>query len=254
MLIIEDRVELDTPTGKMRTYLYRPAAPRGTAAPATPRQFPGIVVYSEIYQRTGPIARLAAMIAGHGYVVAVPEIFHELHEAGTVLAYDEAGTARGNADKVGKPVAAHDADLDAVVDWLVADEPQCDGSIGAFGVCIGGHLAFRAAFHQRVDAAACFYATDLHKGSLGAGGDDTLARVKDAHGELLCVWGRQDPHVPEEGRAKIRGALTEAGVSFEWHEVNAQHAFLRDEGPRYDPQLARWGMEATLDLFARVLR
>jgi carboxymethylenebutenolidase len=254
MLITESKVELETPSGAMRTYLYRPTSPKGTSAPTAPRRYPGIVVYSEIYQRTGPIARLAAMIAGHGYMVAVPEIFHELHPAGTVLAYDEAGTARGNADKVGKPVAAHDADLDAVIEYLYADEPQCDGTIGALGVCIGGHLAYRAALHERVDAAACFYATDLHKGSLGSGGDDSLARAKDVHGELLMVWGRQDPHVPEDGRAKIRAALTEAGVSFEWHEVNAQHAFLRDEGPRYDPALARWGVAATLDLFARVLR
>lgn len=33
-------------------------------------------------------------------------------------------------------------------------------------------------------------------------------------------------------------ALEEAGVTFTWHEVNSQHAFMRDEGPRYDPELA----------------
>jgi carboxymethylenebutenolidase len=52
---------------------------------------------------------------------------------------------------------------------------------------------------------------------------------------------------------QLRAALERAQVAYEWHEVNAQHAFLRDEGPRFDPQLARWGLDTTLALFARRL-
>jgi carboxymethylenebutenolidase len=120
------------------------------------------------------------------------------------------------------------------------------------GVCIGGHLAFRCALDRRVRAAACFYATDLHKGSLGQGGDDSLARAAEIEGELLMVWGRQDPHVPDAGRAQIQARLLEAQRRFTWHEFNAAHAFLRDEGPRYDPELALLSYRLVLDLFARV--
>jgi len=137
-----------------------------------------------------------------------------------------------------------------VLDHLVGRD-DCDGKLLSMGVCIGGHLAFRAAFDQRVRAAACFYATDLHKGSLGAGGDDSLARAGEIEGELLMVWGRQDPHVPDEGRAKIAARLLETRRNFTWHELNAAHAFLRDEGPRYDPQLARLSYGLVFDLFAR---
>jgi carboxymethylenebutenolidase len=249
MILVESSVDLPTPTGPMRTYLYRPAP----AAVAAGRRFPGVVLFSEIFQRTGPIARMAAMLAGHGLVVAVPEIFHDLEAPGTVLAYDPAGTARGNADKIGKPVSAYDADARAVVDYLLAPEAATSGHVGAIGVCIGGHLAFRAALDPRVEATACFYATDLHKGSLGQGGDDSLARARDVRGELLLVWGRQDPHVPEDGRALVRRTLVDAGTTFSWHEVNAQHAFMRDEGPRYDPALARWGYQMSLEMFQRVL-
>ncbi len=253
MIFIESSVDLPTPSGPMRTYVYRPAPGVPGGAPAGKR-FPGLVLFSEIYQRTGPIARLAALFAGHGFVVAVPEIFHDLEAPGTVLAYDPAGTARGNADKLGKPIAAYDADAAAAIDHLLAAETGTTGRVGAIGVCIGGHLAYRAALDARVAATACFYATDLHKGSLGAGGDDSLARVRDVRGELIMVWGRQDPHIPEDGRALIRRTLALAGTTFAWHEVNAQHAFLRDEGPRYDPELARWGIQTALELFQRVLR
>jgi carboxymethylenebutenolidase len=92
---------------------------------------------------------MAAFFAGHGYVVAVPEIFHELEPAGTVLAYDKAGTERGNANKQGKPIEAFDADIAATAALLMGDT-GCTGRLGAFGVCVGGHLAFRAALHPAI--------------------------------------------------------------------------------------------------------
>jgi carboxymethylenebutenolidase len=241
MILEELSVDIPTSRGPMRCYVYRPKAPG---------QRPGVVLFSEIFQRTGPIGRMAAMLAGNGYVVAVPEIFHELEPAGTVLGYDQAGADAGNRHKVGKTVAAYDEDARLLLDHLQSRE-DCDGTLLSMGVCIGGHLAFRCAFDPRVRAAACFYATDIHQGSLGLGGDDSLARAAEIQGELLMVWGRQDPHVPDAGRAKIQARLLESGRQFTWHEFNAAHAFLRDEGPRYDPALALLSYRLVLDLFGR---
>jgi len=239
-----DPCDIATPTGPMRTFVFRPVAPG---------RYPGIVLYSEIFQATGPVRRLAAMVAGQGYIVAVPEIYHEFEPAGTVLAYDQAGAERGNALKTTKELAAYDSDARAVLDYLKA-HPSCTGKLGAMGICIGGHLAFRAAMNADVLATACFYATDIHKGSLGKGmADDSLARVADIKGELLMIWGRQDPHIPAEGRARIYAALSSAGSHFCWHEWNAAHAFMRDEGPRYDPALAHICYGLCCELFHRKL-
>jgi carboxymethylenebutenolidase len=243
MILQQEQTELSTPTGPMRTYVYRPVATG---------RYPGLLVFSEIFQRTGPVGRMAALLAGHGFVVAVPEIFHELEPPGTELAYDQAGADKGNAHKIGKPVSAYDSDAQAALRWL-SGSPHCTGKLGTMGICIGGHLAFRAAMNQEVLAGACFYATDIHKGSLGSTGDDSIARAGDIRGEVMLVWGRQDPHVPAEGRATIYARLQEAGVRFTWHEYNAQHAFLRDEGPRYDPALALGCYRMAIDLFVRKL-
>ncbi len=243
MIIQQETTELGTPTGPMRTYVYRPVAGG---------RYPGLVMFSEIFQRTGPIERTAALMAGHGFVVAVPEIYHELEPAGTVLEYDSAGAERGNAHKIGKPTSAYDGDARAVLDFLSTND-ACTGALGSMGICIGGHLAFRAGMNPDVLATATFYGTDIHKGSLGKGGDDSLARAGDIRGELLMIWGRQDPHVPGEGRARIKARLDEAGVHYTWHEFNGQHAFMRDEGPRYDPELALAGYRLVIDLFRRKL-
>jgi carboxymethylenebutenolidase len=239
-----ESVDLPTPTGPMRTAVYRPAAPG---------RYPGLLLFSEIFQITAPIRRTAALLAGHGFVVAVPEIYHEHEPAGTVLAYDTAGADRGNALKTAKPIAAFDTDARAVLDFLKT-HAACTGALGVIGICIGGHLAFRAAMNPDVLAATCFYATDIHKGTLGAGmNDGTLARIPEIKAELLMIWGRQDPHVPAEGRARIYAALAAAGANFTWHEFNGAHAFLRDEGHRYDPELALTCYRLAIDLFHRKL-
>ena len=252
MIIRSDEI-LDVPvagSSAMRMHLFRPAVEG---------RFPGVLLFSEIYQVTDPIRRLAAMVAGHGYVVAVPEVYHEYEPPGTVLRYDQPGTDRGNALKVQKPVAAFDADADAGLAALAA-HPPCSGRLATLGVCLGGHLAYRAALNSDVVAAACFYPTDIHSGTLGQASrdkgesDDSLARMAELKAETLFVFGRQDPHVPFSGREAIRARLEEVGARYEWHEVNAAHAFLRDEGPRFDPALFVQALGWMLALFGRVLR
>lgn len=245
MIIHREVVDLATPTGTMRTSVYRPVAAG---------RYPAILFYAEIFQETGPISRAAAMMAGHGHVVLVPEVFHEFNPIGTVLAYDDAGREKGNADKAAKPVESYDSDNRGMIDYL-RTRADWNGKLGAMGFCLGGHLAFRAALQPEVAATACFYPTDLHTNVIpNQPGQHSMERADEIKGELLMIWGKQDPHIPAEGRAKVYQALTEKGIAFTWHEFNAQHAFMRDEGERYDPQLALTGYRLALDLFARTLR
>ena len=112
MVILSDEFEdLPTPSGAMRTHIFRPAGEG---------RFPGILFYSEIFQATAPVRRMAAQLAGHGYIVAVPEIYHEYEALGTVLAYDQAGSDRGNALKTTKPLRGYDEDARAVLKHLAA--------------------------------------------------------------------------------------------------------------------------------------
>ena len=74
MIIRSDEIE-DLPTrdgGGMRLHIVRPGGPG---------RFPGVLFFSEIYQVTDPIRRLAAMVAGQGYLVAMPEVYHARHGA-----------------------------------------------------------------------------------------------------------------------------------------------------------------------------
>ena len=252
MLIREREVNVKTPTGDMRSTLFVPKI-------TTDDQnitFPGVILYSEIYQVTGPVERLGRRLAGEGYVVLAPDVYHE-YETGSMGYSDEAGE-RGNSLKTEKPLASYDSDAVAAAAWL-KDAPECNGRLGTFGVCLGGGLALRAALAvPEVRAAACFFATDIHNRGLGAP-DPSVPHSIDSldklNGEALMVWGNQDTHIPYDDLTTIRNAFRAANANFQWLEFNAAHAFMRDNGGkgRYDPAISHLAWEAAFELFQRRL-
>lgn len=81
---------------------------------------------------------------------------------------------------------AYDEDATLSVTTLL-NLPTCNGLVGTTGMCLGGHLAYRCALDKRVRAAVCYFATDIHSRSLGAGGDDSLERTGEIGGEVVMV-------------------------------------------------------------------
>jgi carboxymethylenebutenolidase len=206
---------------------------------------------------TGPVARFARQIAGQGYIVAAPSSYHEF-TGPEPLAYDVPGTDAGNEWKIKKvrhppfqittlfshvttplansilvsnafklsmlnafdqTLAGYDEDATLSIDLLLSLK-TCNGRIGATGMCLGGHLAYRCALDPRVSAAVTYFATDLHSATLGLGQkDDSLARAGEIKAELAMIHGTLDNHVPPEGRDLIRKTLRDKGVIFSWYEV-----------------------------------
>lgn len=258
MLIKEFHKDVVTASGEtMRIFITHPSISNRPHA-----KFPGVVVFSEIYQVTGPVARFARQIAGQGYICAAPSSFHGF-EGPEPLAYDGPGTDRGNELKitkvdrwvdipaylsaqanggwgwVGQTVESYDEDATLAIDLLLSLR-TCDGVIGATGMCLGGHLAFRCAMDARVSSAVCYFATDIHSHSLGAGkSDNSLQRVAAGdlgHAEVAMIFGKLDGHVPAGGRDLIRRSLHEAGAVFSFYELAwSQHAYAHPPPPKIPP-------------------
>ncbi|KAK3626076.1 hypothetical protein LTR22_023292 [Elasticomyces elasticus] len=143
---------------------------------------------------TSPVERFARQISGHGYIVAAPSSYHEF-TGPEALAYDGPGTDKGNAWKIEKKASAYDEDATLSIDTLIGlknckrslstPSPSTrtnigigNGRIGAAGMCLGGHLAFRCAFDKRILSSVCYLATDIHSSTLGEGKkDDSIKRV-----------------------------------------------------------------------------
>jgi carboxymethylenebutenolidase len=225
------------------------------AAPKAAGKYPGIVCFSDIFQLTGPMLRSVSRLAGYGFVAAAPEIYHRVEPAGTAILFDDAGRAQGQKDAAQTPVAHFDEDRRAALDYLAKHPLVAEGQLGAIGFCIGGHLAFRAALEPDVRATVCFYGTGIHDGKLGRDSDaGSLARAGEIRGKLLMIWGSADPHVPEAGRAVVDQKLRQSNVDYAVKLYLADHAFTRDEGPRYDPEAADQAFAAMIGLFRTVFR
>ena len=239
MVISSEYVDIPSGGAHMRMFV---------AAPKAAGKYPGIVCYSDIFQLTGPMLRSVSRLAGYGFVAVAPEIYHRVEPPGSAILFDDAGRIRGMQDAAKTPVAHFDEDRRAALDYLAKHPLVAAGQLGAMGFCIGGHLAFRAALEPDVRATVCYYGTGIHDGKLGQDPDaGSLARAGGIRGKLLMIWGSADPHAPEAGRAVIDRKLSEAQIDYETKLYPAEHAFTRDEGPRYDS-------EATDQAFSDMIR
>jgi len=246
MIVTTEYIEIPLPGSPMRTFV---------AAPKAEGRFPAIWCYSDIFQLTPPMLRFCVRLAGYGFVAAAPEIYRRIEPPGSEIPFDDAGRTRGLEDAGKTPVEHFDADCRAGLDWLSTHAKTAVGKIGAMGFCIGGHLAFRAAFQPDVRATVCFYGTGIHDGRLGKDADaGSLARVKEIRGELLMIFGTKDPHVPEAGRETIERALKSAGIRHRVQLVAGEHAFMRDEGARFDPEVTDQAFGEMIQLFRKVFQ
>lgn len=239
MIVASEYVDIQAGGSPMRMFV---------AAPIAASAYPGILCYSDIFQLTGPMLRACIRLAGYGFVAAAPEIYHRIEPLGAVIPFDDGGRTRGLGGAAKTPVAHFDEDRRAALDYLAKHPRVARSKLGAMGFCIGGHLAFRAALEPDVRAG-----TGIHDGKLGQDRDaGSLARAAEIHGKLLMVWGEQDPHVPAAGRNLIDQKLREAGADFAMKLYPCDHAFMRDVGPRYDPEATDRAFGDMIGLFRGV--
>src|ERR671937_2262229 len=99
MIITTEHVSVDVGGSAMRVLV---------SAPRAEGKYPGVLLYSDIFQLTGPTVRACARLAGYGFVVAAPEIYHRLEPPGTVIPFDDAGRTRGLTDASKTTVAQFD--------------------------------------------------------------------------------------------------------------------------------------------------
>src|SRR5215467_2301024 len=95
MIVTTQYADISQSDHVMRTFV---------AAPKAEGKYPGIWVYSDIFQLTPPLLRFCVRLAGYGFVAAAPEIYRRIEPPGTVIPFDDAGRTRGQQDAAKTPV------------------------------------------------------------------------------------------------------------------------------------------------------
>lgn len=257
MLVREEQVDSITRYGKnpLHIFIWTPFIEN------YPRvQFPGIILFSEIYQVTETVRRLAKRIASNGYIVISPSLFHNF-VGSEPLPFNNQGQEDGNDYKIQKPLDSYDEDIDICCKKLY-EMANFDGrGIGATGMCLGGHLAFRSLLNESVCCATCFSPTDIDSKTLGFGmNDNTLSRVikeVEPSKELLLIFGTESTKIGFKGRDLIRDNLRSNGINFSILELmDTDTNFISDErdNDKFNPTLSECCFSLMFEQFNRRLK
>jgi carboxymethylenebutenolidase len=187
-------------------------------------------------------------------VAIAPNYYHRTTK-NMNLGYTDADMVEGRKHKEQTTRDGLLTDLQATIRFLQANHGVFPKErIGCVGFCFGGHVAYIAAGLPVMAASATFYPGGVAIMSPG-GGPATVAYTPQIQGEILCLFGEQDPIISHEQTVTIEKALESAGVR---HEIvrysHAGHGFFCNHREDYDASAAEDAWHRLQSLFARTLR
>lgn len=184
------------------------------AEPDDAAKHPGVVVIQEWWGIEPHVREIAHRLAGEGFVVAVPDLYH----GKIVTEPDEAQKMvmmlTGNVDRAAQEVIGALETLRAMPNV----EPKKPGLIG---FCVGGFLTFKVAErYSELAVAVPFYA---------GGYDPKPEDVAKVNAPILAVYGSKDQSIPQAQVEKIERIYKNAGKDITVKIYNAGHAFLNPD-------------------------
>jgi carboxymethylenebutenolidase len=198
-------LEIPTPDGVARAWLHR-----GGAGPR-----PAVLLYVDAYGVREAMQQKAARLAGLGYTVLLPDIFHR---AGDYPPFDKATVWSDPPERARLQALIQSITLDrlrtdaaAWLDALAENGGQPD-RVGTVGYCMGGRLAYlTAALHpDRVRAAASF-----HGGGLVSDAPDSPHRLAPrVKASLYLGVADEDRSCTPEHQGALAAALGAAHLDY----------------------------------------
>ena len=253
----QHRVDLQTEDGTLDAYIFHPAAfAPGASAPKHTGPWPAVVMYMDAFGIRPALGDMAERLASHGYVVALPNLYHRtpfapFDQKQVAVEGPERARFKGMVASINGPMVMRDtAALLAHLDTLPTVKPS---SMGALGYCMGGGYALAAAgtFPDRMAVAASF-----HGGALATEKPDSPHLLAPKMRARIYVGAAGiDPTFPDEQRQRLQTALDAAGVSYviDTYE-NARHGFAVNGHLVYDKEASERHWERLLRLLQDTLQ
>ena len=227
------------------------AVPDGTAealvAGPDDGSTPGVLLYMDAYGLRPQIGEMAERIAGWGYTVLAPNVFHR---NGSIA--DLADDREHTMERV-RALTPEDVAADAPA-YLAALRGRCAaGPVGTTGYCMGARLAVRTANAHPEDVAAV---GGFHGGGLATDDDPSPhLGLSGARAEFAFGHADHDRSMPPEAVARLGEALAAAGLVF-INDVyaGAPHGYTMNDTPAYHAEAAERHYRVLEELFSRTLK
>lgn len=195
------------------------------AVPDGDAKVPAVLIIQEIFGVNREIKRIVDLVAKSGYVGFAPNVFHRTHpNLNLNYSQEQMPTAREAATK--STMEGLNADLKASIDYLLKN-PRCNGSIGAWGFCYGGTIAYLLATYPQIKAAVSFYGGQIAK-QTAPHRPAMIDFTKDIKAPIFLAFGGQDQSITTEDIDKIKKALEENHKKYVLEVYpNEGHGFFR---------------------------
>jgi len=182
------------------------AVPGGAGSVPPPERWPGVVVIHEAFGLTEGIRQQADRLASEGYLAFAPDLYGGKNWVRCVR-----GATQQLRAKTGPAFTA----IEAARAWL-ASRPDCSGTTGVIGFCMGGGFALLCAPRDG------FAAVSVNYGEVPA---DAEAFLEGAC-PVVGSFGARDP-MGAQPPSRLEQALTSLGVP---HDIKvypeAGHRFM----------------------------
>ncbi|MDQ2756256.1 MAG: dienelactone hydrolase family protein [Actinomycetota bacterium] len=246
-----DLVSIPVPGSSAEAYVARPASGSG----------PGVLLFMDAIGVRPRLAQMADRIAGWGYVVLVPNVFHrsgtveqvaphaDLREPGEREAFF--GQAMPRIGELTTDLAL--ADIDAYLETLHDLDGVTGERVGVLGYCMGARLAIRAATSHPDEVVAC---AGFHGGGLVTGESDSPHRqIPSARAEFAFGHADNDGSMPPEAVTTLGETLAASGLTATNEVyVGAAHGYSMADTSMYDERATERSFASLEALFARTLR
>jgi carboxymethylenebutenolidase len=143
------------------------------------------------------------------------------------------------------------SDTAAFLDYLDSESDVKRGGIGTTGYCMGGLMSLTAAgtYPDRIVAAASY-----HGGQLASDAPDSPHRLaRNIKARVYVAGAIEDQSFPDEMKARLETALTEAGVDHTIETYPAKHGWVFRDTPVYDAAAAERHWQTMVALFRATL-
>ena len=242
------KIEIETRDGLCPGYVYRPAG----AGP-----WPAVLVFMDGLGIRPAMLQIGERLASHGYLALLPDLYYragpyEPMDPKAVFADPEKRkelTAKYFAVATSANIMS---DTRAFIDYLAAQRDVRPGGIGITGYCMGGRLALIAAgtYPDHIVAAASY-----HGGRLANDDPDSPHRLAPQMRARVYVAGASDDQsFPDDMKARLQKALTDAGVDHKIETYPAKHGWVFSDFPVYDAAASERHWQSMLALFDAKLK
>lgn len=241
-------VEIATRDGTCPAHVFRPEG-KGP--------FPAVLVFMDGIGIRPAMIEIGERLATYGYFVLLPDLFHrsgpyEPMDAKTTFSDPEKRKVLLEKFFSKATPANVMSDTRAFLDWLDAQPDVKKGGIGTTGYCMGGLMSLTAAgtYPDRIVAAASF-----HAGRLATDAPESPHLLAPKMKARVYVAGAiEDPSFPDEMKARLEKALTDAGVDHRVETWPARHGWVPSDTAVHDPAATERHWETLVALLDGTLK